>query len=263
MYGSLSGVAIKDFIVLLLFIFFVLAVILIIGILRHRSILFAMTGAHEVERKDEPKIYNIVENLCISRGLSVPRIGIIESNNLNAFATGWKKDDASIVFTRWLLQKLNKEEIRAVAGHELTHILNGDVKNMVIINLFIGAISNISFVMMRARWRWRNPLPILWVFLYFVSITLLPFISLAVSKNKEYLADAWSVELTKNSQAMISALEKISKESYVVTADGKGRNIASMFIVHPWPKQYFLLKVREFFSTHPSIESRIEELKKF
>ena len=91
-------------------------------------------------RKENPEIYNIVENLCLSRGLFVPRIGIIEDDSLNAFATGWNSKNAWVVFSRGLINKLNKSEIEAVAAHELTHLINKDSLLMVVIVVFVGVI---------------------------------------------------------------------------------------------------------------------------
>ena len=245
---------------------------LVIWVYFQRKIIFWFTWAKPVTRKEEPEIYNLVENLCISRGLRVPNIGIIESQGLNAFATGWSKKDSWVVFTRWLLQKLDKSEIEAVAAHELAHIINEDVKHMVIINVFIGAITTIWYILLRTwgwggwrsrGWGWKNPLPLIGLALYIVWVALLPLVNLAISRRKEYLADAWSVQLTRNRDAMIGALQKISWWSYVETVEDKGRNIASMFIHTPRQPQRHFFNARALLSTHPSIESRIDALKRY
>lgn len=124
---------------------------LIIGVFFQKQIIFAFTGAKILERNENKEVYNIVENLCISRGIPVPKIGIIEDESMNAFATGWTPKNSYVVFSRGILKRLNKEEIEAVAGHELTHILNGDVRTMVIINVFIGMIGTIGYILMRSR----------------------------------------------------------------------------------------------------------------
>ena len=245
---------------------------LIIWVYFQRKIIFWFTWARAVTRREEPEIYNIVENLCISRGLPTPNIGIIESQGLNAFATGWSKKDSWVVFTRGLLQKLDTSEIEAVAAHELAHIINEDVKHMVIINVFIWAISTIWYILLRT-WGWsgwrsrgwgsRNPLPLIGLALYLVWVILLPLVNLAISRRKEYLADAWAVQLTRNRDAMIGALQKISGSSYVSSVEDKGRNIASMFIHTPRQPQKHFFNARALLSTHPSIESRIDALRRY
>ena len=241
----------------------ILFIRMFIWILLQKQIIFSFTWAKEITRKENPKIYNIVENLCISRGLPTPKIWIIEDNNLNAFATWWNPKRSRIVFSRWLINKLNKEEIEAVTGHELTHIINWDVKNMVIINIFIWAIWTIWYILLRSRWGRRNPFPLIWLFLYLASLILLPFINLAISRKKEFLADAGSVELTHDKDAMINALKKISKDSIIERIDWKWRYIASMFISSPRKEAKFLKSIRNLFSTHPSIEDRIDILNKY
>lgn len=235
---------------------------LVIWIYFQKKIIFSFTHAKELTREENSEIYNIVENLCISRWLPIPKIGIIETENMNAFATWWDKKNSHIVFSRWLIDNLTKEEIEAVAAHELTHIINWDIKTMVIANVFIWIIWTIWYILMRTKSKWKNwaPIVILWLILYLVSLIILPLINLAISRKKEFLADAWSVELTKNKDSMISALEKISKKSYIPDIDKKWIWVESMFIYSP---KNIWNKIRWFFSTHPSLEERIELLKKY
>jgi len=236
---------------------------LIIWILIQKSIIFNFTWAKEIDRKSNPDIYNIVENLCISRGLPIPKIWIIDDDSMNAFATWWSPKSSYIVFSKWLIEKLDKQEIEAVAWHELTHIMNWDVKTMVITNVFIWIIWTIWYVLMRTRGR-KNPLPLLWLFLYLLSLILLPLINLAISRKKEFLADAWSVELTKDKNAMISALQKISGDARIEYIDWKNSTIASMFIYSPKSTQKSAFSfISSMMSTHPSIEERIELLQKY
>lgn len=266
-HKTINDALIDDFIAINTIFIPVILLWLFIWVLLQKKIIFSFTWAKEINRKEDPEIYNIVENLCISRWIITPKIGIIEDNSLNAFATWWTKKDSWIVFSRWLINKLDKEEIEAVAWHELTHIINWDVKNMVIINVFIWAIWTIWYILMRTGWgrssKWKNPLPILWLFLYLASIIILPLINLAISRKKEYLADAWSVKITKNSEAMISALQKISKDSVIEKISWKWRNVAAMFISNPRNKAKYFAKIRSMFSTHPTIESRVQALQKY
>lgn len=236
-----------------------------IAVFFQKQIIFSFSGAKEITRKEHPEIYNIVENLCISRGLPIPKIGILEDDSLNAFATGWTPKNSWIVFSRGILKKLDSREIEAVAWHELTHIINGDVKVMVLTNVFIGIIATIGEILMRtgrtksSNGKWWNPLPLIWLILYLLGMILFPLMNLAISRRKEFLADAGSVELTHDKDAMILALAKISDDA-VIESIAKN-SVAQMCIANPFSKTGNTLK--NLFSTHPSIESRIEALKNY
>jgi len=238
----------------------------ILSFLLHRQIIFSFTGAVPLTRKENPEIYNIVENLCLSRGLFVPRIGIIEDDSLNAFATGWNSKNAWVVFSRGLINKLNKSEIEAVAAHELTHLINKDSLLMVVIVVFVGVIGMLWQILVRTSGASRdskkwNPLIVVWIVMMIVGYLIYPLIQLAISRKREFLADAGSVSLTKDKFAMISALEKISQDSRIESIDKA--NVAAMCIVQPLAvdgKRWFF---KNLFSTHPSIESRIEALRSY
>jgi len=240
---------------------------LVLWILFQRQIIFSFSGAEPIERKDYPEIYNIVENLCITRGVPMPKIWIIPDHSMNAFATWWSKDNSWIVFSQWILEKLDKKEIEAVAGHELTHILNEDIKLMVVSTVFIWFIWTIWEILMRSWSTSRdskesNPLPLIWFALYLVSLIILPLINLAISRKREFLADAWSVELLWDNRPMINALLKISQDPVIETIEKD--NIAAMCIANPIPKkEWFFSKVKNLFSTHPSIEERVKLLQKY
>lgn len=244
---------------------------LFIAILFQRQIIFSFSKAKPITRKEHPEIYNIVENLCISRWLTVPKIGIIEDMSMNAFATGWNPKNSWVVFSRWLLKKLDKKEIEAVAAHELSHIINEDIKIMVISTVFIWIIWTIWEIFIRSWFtrssknsrKWWNPLPIIWLFLYLVSLIILPLINLAISRRREFLADAWSVELIKDKNAMILALQKISKDPVIESI--KKLSVAQMCIEDPFIKKtkWIVSFFGSFFSTHPSIESRIKALQNY
>src|ERR1700744_6057690 len=190
----------------------------------HQSMIDALTGGREVTRKEQPRLYNILENLCISRGIPTPKLKVIESDQLNAFATGMNAKQYSITVTSGLLKALNDAEIESVLGHELTHIRNGDVRMMVIAVIIAGVISFFAELVFRLfyyngfSFRSRSDdrrgggagvailIAIGWLAVaYFLSFV----IRLALSRSREFLADAGSVELTKNPDAMISALRKI------------------------------------------------------
>lgn len=236
----------------------VLWIRMLISFFFQRELMFSFSGARVVTRVDEPEIYNIVENLCITKGLSVPKIWIIEERWMNAFALWWRSSDSWIVFTRGLLNTLNRQEIEAVAAHELTHILNKDSLLMMVIVLYIWAVSLVGEFLLRFgsvkssdENKKGNPLVLIGFFLVLLGYIVYPLIRLAVSRRREFLADAWAVELTRDRQAMISALEKISQKSEIPLDN---HEMAAMFIVNPLEKISYLLK------THPSIEERIKAL---
>lgn len=241
-----------------------------IGSLFQKKIIFWYTGAKEVTRKEYPEVYNIVENLCISRAIPMPKIGIIEDESMNAFATWWNPENSRVVFSTWLLDNLEKHEIEAVAWHELTHILNGDVKNMVIINVFIWAIGTIWYMLMRMGWRsskWKNPLPLLWFVLYLVALVLFPLVNMAISRKKEFIADAGSVDLTRDKYAMISALQKISADPAIAWVKKQTKSVAAMFIENPLSGTTKRRKKQRrwarLMATHPSLDDRIAALKMY
>lgn len=132
-----------------MYLFPIVTIWAIISFLFQKELLFYFSGAKEVTRMQEPQIYNIVENLCISRGLPVPKIGIIETPGLNAFALGWKPESSRVVFTRGLLNHLDAKEIQAVAAHELSHVINKDSLLMLVMVVYIGAISALGEILIR------------------------------------------------------------------------------------------------------------------
>ena len=229
-----------------------LLIYLVIAFIYEKNIMFSFSWAKEVTRKEEPEIYNIVENLCITRWLHTPKIGIIEEEWMNAFALWWNTKDSRICFTRWLINNLNRKEIEAVAWHELTHIINKDSMLMLVTILYIWAI---GMAWRYIYFRWSNgKRNNIWLALIVLWYAFYPLIRLAISRKREYLADAGSVVLTHDNQAMISALRKISQKPEVSL---KNDSIASLFIENP------LSGISTLFQTHPSIEDRIKALEHY
>jgi heat shock protein HtpX len=239
----------------------------------HQTMIDAIVGAREVSRSEEPVLYNLLENLCISRGITMPKLRVADDDALNAFATGLNESQYSITVTRGLMAALNDQEMEAVLGHELTHIRNGDVRMLVIAVVIAGVISFFGEMVFRIffqstfyggfggrrrgggdRKGGAGIAIVIAIALIVVAWVLSIVIRFALSRQREYLADSGSVELTKNPDAMIWALRKI---------DGRGElshaNSAVMEMCIDNPRAGF----SDLFATHPSIDARVAALVKF
>jgi heat shock protein HtpX len=239
----------------------------------NQSMIDAVTGGHDVTRTEQPRLYNLLENLCISRGITMPKLKLIDDDALNAFASGMNDKQYSITVTSGLLARLDDAEMEAVLGHELTHIRNGDVRMLVVAVIIAGVVSFVAELMFRLwfyngfgfgrrgrddgedRGRGGAGIAIvIAIVLVVVAYVLSIVIRFALSRSREYLADAGSVELTKNPDAMIMALRKIEGRGEL-----PGATSAVMEMCIDNPRTGF----GELFDTHPPIESRIAALIKF
>jgi heat shock protein HtpX len=237
----------------------------------HQDMIDALTGGQEVTRAEQPRLYNLLENLCISRGITMPKLKVMQSDALNAFATGMNQKQYSITVTSGLIDRLDDAEIEAVLGHELTHIRNGDVRMMVIAVIIAGVVSffaelvfrlffynSFSFRSSRSDGDRKGGGAGIAILIAIGLIALAYFLSfvirLALSRSREFLADAGSVELTKNPDAMISALRKIEGHGEL-----PGATSAVMEMCIDNPREGF----GELFDTHPTVDSRVAALVKF
>ncbi len=239
----------------------------------HQHMIDAMTGGYEVPRAEEPRLWNILENLCISRGLTMPKLKMMDSDALNAFASGLNQKQYSITVTRGLLEQLEDPEIEAVLGHELTHIRNGDVRLLVIAVVIAGVIAFFAELIVRMffqaglYWRGRRRESesrgggggaavaiVIALALIAIAWLLSVMIRFALSRSREFLADAGSVELTKNPDAMITALRKIEGRG-----DLERANSAVMEMCIDNPRSDFA----NLFDTHPPVEKRVEALVRY
>jgi heat shock protein HtpX len=251
---------------------------IVIAYFFHQTIIDAVTGGEDVTRKQQPRLYNLLENLCISRGIPMPKLKVMESDALNAFATGLNRRQYSVTVTTGLLNALNDQEIEAVLGHELTHIRNGDVQLMVIAVVIAGVVGFFAELFFRSffysNWNFGGGrsssrssssgdskgggaaviVVILAVALIALAWMLSLVVRLALSRSRELLADAGSVELTKNPDAMISALRKIENRGEL-----PGATSAVMEMCLDNPREGFA----DLFATHPSVDSRVAALVKF
>jgi heat shock protein HtpX len=234
------------------------------------KIVLSMMRAQLIEKKDNPELYNLVENLCITAGLPLPKIFIINESQPNAFATGRDAKHAVIAVTRGLLGKLEKTELEGVIGHELSHIGNKDMLLGTAVVVLVGVvvlISNfflrISFYGGRRRSNSENSEGGLLIILGLVSAILAPIaatlIQLAISRKREFLADASGALLTRYPEGLVKALEKISSD---VTPMRVANNATShLFIASPFKGKESENWFAKLFMTHPPIEDRIRALR--
>lgn len=230
------------------------------------SQVLGMAGAKQAQPQDHPMLFHIVEELSIAARVPMPKIYIIQDPSPNAFATGIKPEKGAVAFTTGLLERLNREEIEAVAAHEIAHIRNYDIRLMTICIALVGVIALIANVGSRMMWssgsnssrrNQKSHPAIMIIALVFLILSPLAaqFVQFAISRNREYLADATAVEFTRNPVGLKHALMKISQTDQPVR-NAKPAT-ASMYISNPLRG-----KKTNLFATHPPIESRIERLER-
>ena len=247
------------------------AIWFVISYLFHTQMIQIATHSEPLERRDNKRVYNLTENLCMSVGMTMPKLYIIESDALNAFASGINEKTFAITLTRGIINRLNDEELEGVIAHELTHIRNRDVRLLIVTIVFVGIFATIADLALRmllngggnmfsSRNRKNDKgggamllLIILLVAgaIYFLSILF----KLALSRSREYMADAGAVELTHNSMALASALRKISGHS---TLKEVGNDEVKELFIDYKAEGFFSL-----FATHPPIEKRIQVLEQY
>lgn len=223
------------------------------------------TGAKEIPKEADPELYRVVENLAITAGIPMPRVYVIPDIALNAFATGRDPEHASVAITAGLRRRLNHAELEAVMGHELSHIKNYDIRLMLLAAVLCGMIifitrifwrSGLGLTSNRERRGGGNPIVLIAAVVGIITAPIAAqLIKLAISRRREYLADASSVMLTRYPEAMISALEKIAEYPQVA---GSNEATAHLFIYSPLQEDSLLTAL---FSTHPPLHERIAALK--
>ena len=240
----------------------VVSIWFIISYFFNTSMIRALSHAHPVTRKEEPELYNLLENLCIAEGMTMPALNIIETHARNAFASGIDERSYTVTVTRGLLNSLSKDEVEGVLAHELTHIINRDVRLLMVTVIFTGMIgfaAQMAWSIIRGSFRFRPRgnnrnggggiilllaiAVILWVG-YMATL----FMRFALSRRREFMADAGAVKMTKNPEAMMRALMRIAGRDHIAQAPA---DIAMMCIENAHP-------FMGLFATHPPIESRIK-----
>lgn len=231
----------------------------------HAQIIQKTTHARPLARRNNKRVYNLTENLCMSVGMPMPKLYIIESDALNAFASGINEKTFAVTLTRGIINRLNDEELEGVIAHELTHIRNRDVRLLIVTIVFVGIFATIADLALRMLLNGRGKMffsrnrknKLLLIILlvagaiYFLSILF----KLALSRSREYMADAGAVELTRNSMALASALRKISGHSTL--KEVRNDEVKELFIDYEAEGFFFL------FATHPPIEKRIQVLEQY
>lgn len=233
------------------------------------KIVLGISGAKPVKEETDKQLYRIVENLCIAAGLPTPKIYIIEDSAPNAFATGRDPKHAAIAYTSGILEKLNKPELEAVTAHELSHVGNRDTLVMTIVSVLVGTVALLADFYMRSMWyggrdnddeKGGNAI---FAILAIVAAILAPIIAtliqLAVSRRREFLADASGSLLTRNPEALAQALIKISNDKEPLEVANRGT--AHLYIVNPLKGQDLLSSFAKLFSTHPPLEERVKALR--
>ena len=237
----------------------------VIAYVFNQAIIDFATGSRPASRDEEPDAYNLLENLCISRGLTMPTLRVIETDGMNAFASGLHEGRFSVTVTRGLLQNLDRGELEAVLAHELTHIINRDVRTMVVAAIFAGVITLFCQIVYRSivwggvwgggRGRRGNFGLFLLIAMVVgaVGYCLAIVIRMAISRTREYVADAGSVELTHNPDAMISALQKVSGHTHLDAP----QSMRAMFLEDDDEG------ILGLFATHPPVAKRITALMQY
>ncbi|HRH66385.1 MAG TPA: M48 family metallopeptidase [Bacteroidia bacterium] len=225
------------------------------------------TGAKPLERTENKRVYNVVENLCIANGIQMPNVFVIEDDSLNAFASGIDKRSFSVTLSRGLINKLKDDELEGVVAHELSHIRNRDTRLLIISIIFVGVFSFLAEMAFRSiRFSGRKSdkgvglIILVAVVVSGIAYFLALLMRFGISRSREYMADAGAAEMTKNPRALASALKKISDDPLIEAV--QSRDVAQLFINNPAPSQH-RASWDNLFSTHPPIEKRIEYLNQF
>ena len=236
----------------------------------HAAFIRLATGAKPLDRKENKRVYNLVENLCISKGMKIPKINIIEDDSLNAFASGIDEKSYSVTLSKGIIDKLSDEELEGVIAHELSHIRNRDVRVLIISIIFVGIfafLAEIAFRSLRFAGRGKKDSKgagaiiliaiVVTAIAYLISVLL----RFGISRRREYLADAGAADMTKKPYALASALKKISTDPYIEAVEN--RDVAQLFIDNPQVSHRKSGSWDNLFATHPPIEKRIELLEQF
>jgi heat shock protein HtpX len=236
----------------------------------HAAFIRLATDAKQLDRRENKRVYNLVENLCISKGMKMPKINIINDDSLNAFASGIDEKSYSITLSTGIINKLNDEELEGVIAHELSHIRNRDTRVLIISIIFVGIfafLAEIAFRSLRFAGRGKKDskgggaIILIAIIITAVAYLISMLLRFGISRKREYLADAGAADMTRKPYALASALKKISADPYIEAVEN--RDIAQLFIDNPQVSNRKSGSWDNLFSTHPPIEKRIGLLEQF
>ena len=249
------------------------------------SMVKAATKARTLTRKENPRVYNIVENLCMTAGMDMPKVNVVDDPQLNAFASGINKSSYTVTVTTGLMNVLNDEELAGVIGHELTHIRNHDTRLLITSIIFVGIISTVMSMIVQTMYNMMwfgggsrrvsssddddrgSGVAVIVVLIIGYALCAVAYLftaltRFAISRKREYMADAGGAELCGNPLALASALRKISRKPGL--QDVKRDDVAQLFIIHPQKLAGGAMNfLSSLFSTHPDTKKRIEILEQF
>jgi heat shock protein HtpX len=224
------------------------------------SLVLSMANAKEISKADAPQLYNVVEEMAIAAGVPMPKVMVMETDALNAFATGNRVGHGTIVVTRGLLDTMSRDELQGVVAHEMSHLANLDTRYMVVVGVTVGLIALVCDMLLRGM-AWGGSGGGLLIILLIVVAIFAPLaakaVQMAVSRQREYLADATSVQFTRNPNGLISALGKLADKA--APFPGVSRATQHLFIVNP--VQTFTSDSPALLATHPDIADRIARLR--
>lgn len=238
----------------------------------HSALIRMATGSKPLERKENMRVYNLVENLCIAQGMPLPKVYVIEDDSLNAFASGIDRSSYAVTLSRGIINKLDDAELEGVIAHELSHIRNRDVRVLIISIIFVGIFAFLAEMALRSlRFsgssgrRSRDSKGSGGIILIAIAVTAVAYLlslllRFGISRKREYMADAGAAEMTKNPQALASALRKISADPAIEAVTR--RDVAQLFIDNPQAgsKKF---SIAGLFATHPPIDERIRLLEQY
>lgn len=235
-----------------------------------KNAVLAMSHAKKIEHKDNPELYRTLENLAISRGVTTPELYLINDSAPNAFATGTFKKRSAVAVTSGLLEKLNKQEIEGVLAHELAHIQHEDTRLMTIVVLLVGVVTLLSDIFLRSmifggrgnrdsKGKSGGIIILIGIILAFLSPFIAQILKLAVSRKREFYADAEAALITRYPEGLALALEKIANDTEKLEAANHAT--AHLYIVNPFKGKDAKKFWSKMFSTHPPMEDRVERLR--
>ena len=239
----------------------------VVAYFMHSTLIQKATASRPMSRQENMRVYNLLENLCISQGMNMPKLNIIDDDSLNAFASGINEDTFTITLSKGIIAKLNDEELEGVIAHELSHIINRDVRLLIVSIVFVGifafisemALRNIGFFGRGNNKKNNLPTVLIAIVVAILAYVIAQLLHFAISRKREYLADAGAAEMTKRPYALASALKKVAGDPYIEAVER--RDVAQLFMHNPQlaKKDFF----GSLFSTHPPIEKRIEILEQY